>query len=96
MKQYLYGRNPIKERINAKKVIHTLYLQKGSDTQSFEQFAITQRIPVQWVDKGQLTNMVGEANQTTFKEMLQGLEHMAQYIDESFEERVDELDPPND
>ena len=62
MKQYLYGRNPIKERINAKKVIHTLYLQKGSDTQSIEQLAITQRIPVQWVDKGQLKNMVGEAN----------------------------------
>lgn len=62
MKQYLYGRNPIKERLNAKKVIHTLYLQKGSDTQSFEQLAITQRIPVQWVDKGQLKNMVGEAN----------------------------------
>lgn len=62
MKQYLYGRNPIKERINAKKVIHTLYLQKGSDTQSFEQLAITQRIPVQWVDKGQLKTMVGEAN----------------------------------
>ena len=33
---------------------------------------------------------------TFHREMLRGLEHMARYIDESFEEQVDELDPPID
>ena len=44
----------------------------------------------------QEANMAVEANQPTFREMLRGLKHTARYIDESFEERVDELDPPND
>ena len=44
----------------------------------------------------QEANVAVEANQPTLREMLRGLEHTTRYIDESFEERVDELDPPND
>jgi 23S rRNA (guanosine2251-2'-O)-methyltransferase len=62
MKQYLYGRNPIKERIHAKKVIHTLYLQKGTDTQDIEALAKEHRIPVVNVDKGQIKGFVGDSN----------------------------------
>lgn len=62
MKQYLYGRNPIKERIHANKVIHTLYLQKGSDSHVFESLAKTHRIPVVMMDKGQLKGLVGDVN----------------------------------
>lgn len=36
-----------------------------------------------------------EGNQPSFREMLQGLEHTARFIDDGFEERVDELDPSN-
>lgn len=62
MKQYLYGRNAIKERIHANKVIHTLYLQKGSDSHVFESLAKTHRIPVVMMDKGQLKGLVGDVN----------------------------------
>jgi 23S rRNA (guanosine2251-2'-O)-methyltransferase len=62
MKQYLYGRNPVKERMLAKKVIHTLYLQKGSDTQTFEVLAKENNIPVVLMDKGQIKGLVGDAN----------------------------------
>lgn len=63
MKQYLYGRNPVKERLSQKKVIHTLYLQKGSDTSNFEKLAKDQNVPVVMLDKGQVKALVGgEAN----------------------------------
>ncbi len=63
MKQYLYGRNPVKERLSQKKVIHTLYLQKGSDTSNFEKLAKEQNVPVVMLDKGQVKALVGgEAN----------------------------------
>ena len=48
------------------------------------------------LDFVQEANMAVEANQLAFREMLRGLEHTARYIDKSFEEQVDELDPPND
>ena len=62
MKQYLYGRNPVKERLSQRKLIHTLYLQKGSDTSNFEKLAIEQHVPVVMLDKGQVKSLVGEAN----------------------------------
>lgn len=40
--------------------------------------------------------MTIEGNQLGFREMLRGLEHIARFIDDGFEERVDELDPPDD
>ncbi|MBS3991418.1 MAG: 23S rRNA (guanosine(2251)-2'-O)-methyltransferase RlmB [Erysipelothrix sp.] len=62
MKQYLYGRNPVKERLSQKKVIHTLYIQKGSDTANIENLAREQNIPVVMLDKGQVKALVGDAN----------------------------------
>lgn len=48
------------------------------------------------LDFVQEANIAVEANKPTFREMLRGLKHTTRYIDKSFEERVDELDPPND
>lgn len=62
MKQYLYGRNPVKERLSQRKLIHTLYLQKGTDTSNFEKLANEQHVPVVMLDKGQVKSLVGEAN----------------------------------
>jgi len=62
MKQYLYGRNPVKERLSQKKLIHTLYLQKGSDTSNFEKLANEQHVPVVMLDKGHVKALVGEVN----------------------------------
>lgn len=62
MKQYLYGRNPIKERIHANKLIHTLFVQKGPDAHIFEHLALTRNIPVVLVDKGQIKALVGDVN----------------------------------
>lgn len=62
MKQYLYGRNPVKERISANKKIYTLYIQKGAEANIFENLAKTHNIPVMLVDKGQIKALVGDVN----------------------------------